>query len=254
MKKSILTFLSALLMLVACNFSASAAFQNETLKYLISYKWGIVHKDAAEATLNMKRDGNNYNIMLAARTQPWADKIFEVRDTLKAIVKINGLKPVSYTKITHEKGKYKRDEIRYSISGNVTTGTTKRYRYEKGKQNVTSYTFSASGPVYDMLSIFYYIRQLDFNKMAPNKTYTATVFSGKQKETIKIRNMGREKIKMKNNTYRDSYHIRLNFTRDGGKKTSDDIDTWISTSDSHVPLYLTAKLPIGEVRAYLVGS
>lgn len=253
MKKYLFSIITLFILSNILSQSYGASFQNETLKYVIQYKWGLVHKDAGEATLSLRRNGNNYNIMLAARTQPWADKIYQVRDTLKATVRVSDLKPLSYTKLTHEKGEFKKDEIKYSISGNSTVGTAKRTRYKKGKPEVTTKTLTATGPVYDMLSVFYYLRALDYAQLSKNKIYTATVFSGKQKETIKIRCLGVEKIKLRNNTVKEAYHIKFNFTRDGGKKSSDDIDTWISTDSSHKPLYLVGKLPIGEVRAYLVN-
>ena len=253
--RKLVTFLTLTIAVFTFTLSSIAAnFQNEKLNYIISYKWGLVHKDAGEATLSLKKNGGNYNIVLAAKTKPWADKIYQVRDTLKGTLRASDLKPISYTKITHEKGEYKRDEIKYSISGNTTTGVAKRYRKEKGKMQVTEKTLSATGPVYDMLSIFYYLRNLDFPKMEKNKIYTATVFSGKQKETIKIKSMGIEKIKLRDKTEREAYHIRFNFTRDGGKKSSADMDTWISTDARHIPLYLTGKLPVGEIRAYYTGG
>lgn len=233
---------------------AVTSFPNENLHYVISYKWGMIHKETGEATLSLRRSNNFYNIMLSAKTRPWADKLYQVRDTLKGVIRVSDLRPVSYTKITHEKGKYKKDEITYTISGNSTTGKAKRYRPEKGKMNVTEKTFSASGPVFDMISVFYFLRNLDFDQLNKNKIYTATIFSGKQKETIKIRSLGIEKIKLRDKTERQAYHIRFNFTRDGGKKSSDDMDTWISTDARHIPLYLTGKLPVGEVRAYYTGG
>ena len=250
MKKLVL-ILTLITIFCTCGVKG-ASFQNENLKYVISYKWGLIHKDAGEATLSLKRNGNNYNIMLTAKTKPWADKIYQVRDTLKGTLRASDLKPLSYAKITHEKGEYKWDQISYSFSGNTTLGKAKRYRKTKGNPTVTEKTFSATGPVYDMLSVFYYLRSLDYAQLAKNKIYTATIFSGKQKETIKIRCLGLETIKLKDKTTKEAYHIKFNFTREGGKKSSDDMDTWISTDSNHIPLYLVGKLPVGEVRAYLI--
>lgn len=250
MKK--LVFILSLITIFCASSVKGASFQNENLKYVISYKWGLIHKDAGEATLSLKRNGNNYNIMLTAKTKPWADKIYQVRDTLKGTLRASDLKPLSYAKITHEKGEYKWDQISYSFSGNTTFGKAKRYRKTKGNPTVTEKTFSATGPVYDMLSVFYYLRSLDYAQLAKNKIYTATIFSGKQKETIKIRCLGLETIKLKDKTTKEAYHIKFNFTREGGKKSSDDMDTWISTDSNHIPLYLVGKLPVGEVRAYLI--
>lgn len=233
--------------------SAASHFTNENLKYVISYKWGLIHKDAGEATLSLRKNGGNYDLMLAAKTKPWADKIYKVRDTLQGSIKVVDLKPVYYNKITHEKDKYARDEIRYSISGNVTKGVAKRYRIRNGQPVKSEKTLTAQGPVYDMLSVFYYLRKLDYSRLNKNSLYKATVFSGDKKESVRIRNLGLVKIKLRDKTEHEAYHIRFNFTQEGGKKSSDDIDTWISTDASHVPLYLVGKLPIGEVRAYLIG-
>ena len=119
--------------------------------------------------------------------------------------------------------------------------------------NVTERTLTASGPVYDMLSIFYYLRQLNYDQLNKNKLYVATIFSGKKREKIKIRSIGKEVITLKDKSKHDAYHIRFNFTQDGGKKSSDDMDVWISTDSRHIPLYLVGTLPVGEVRAYLTA-
>ena len=229
---------------------AVKSFQNEKLNYVISYKWGLIHKETGEATLTLKNNGNYYNVSLTAKTRPWADRLYQVRDTLKGTINATNLKPISYEKLTHEKGEYKRDAIKFSYSGNVTRGTAIRERYKKGKPSVTEKTFSASGDVFDMLSVFYYLRSLDYGSFTKGKTLQATIFSGKQKETIRIKYLGKEKVKLKNKNERESYHIEFNFTSSGGKKSSDDMNVWISTDSKHIPLYLTAKLPIGEVRAY----
>lgn len=255
MKKLMISIaMSAVAFLTALSAGAASPFSNETLRYVISYKWGLIHKDAGDATLSLRRHGDRYDVMLAARTKPWADRIYSVRDTLKGAITVNGLKPVYYHKITHEKGKYARDEVSYSVKGNTTTGHTKRIRIKEGAPKVTENTLTASGPVYDMLSVFYYLRKLDYGQLSRNKIYTATVFSGNKKETIRIHCLGKEKLKLKDKSEREAWHIRFNFTQEGGRKSSDDMDTWISTDAAHIPLYLVGKLPVGEVRAYYLGS
>lgn len=245
-----------LLAFLLCSYLPSAAkqFQNERLNYVISYKWGLIHKDAGEATLSLKRTGDIYDIMLTAKTKPWADRIYQVRDTLSGSMRVGDLRPISYRKLTHEKGEYKKDEIFYSYSDGVTSGRAIRHRKDGKVMKAEERTLTASGPVYDMLSVFYFLRQLDFDSMAKGKVYTATIFSGKRKETIRIRCLGKETIKLKDKTKKEAYHLSFNFTHEGGKKSSDDMETWMSTSPDHVPLYLVGKLPVGEVRATLTGN
>ncbi len=227
-------------------------FADETLRYVISYKWGLIHKDAGEATLSLRRRGSNYNIMLAAKTKPWADRFFQVRDTLLATVKADGFKPLSYQKISHEGGKYGKDDIRYSYSGKNVTGHCTRYRDKKGKISKSNKTLTAQGDVYDMLSIFYYMRLIDYGKLREGHIVKTSIFSGSKVETMTVRSLGITTVKMRNGTKREAYHIRFNFTTKGKKKSSADMDTWISTDATHVPITLVGQLPVGQVKCYLL--
>lgn len=59
--------LTIILLSLYC-FGAAAAipnFQNEKLSYVISYKWGIIQKDAAKATLTLTARPKTYEIKLA---------------------------------------------------------------------------------------------------------------------------------------------------------------------------------------------
>ena len=47
-----------------------------------------------------------------------------------------------------------------------------------------------------------------------------------------------------------AFHLKLSFTQDNGKKSSDGIDAYISTDANRIPLLVVGKLPIGEVKCY----
>lgn len=246
-------FISVLILIICYAGCIMAnSFANEDLRYVVTYKWGMIRKDAGEAVLSLRNSNGRYNISLVARTKPWADHFYSVRDTLLCTIRKSDFKPLLYQKITHEKGKYGKDVISYSYSGPKVTGTCKRYRDKKGNISESVKVLNATGDVFDMLSVFYYIRQINYENLTTDRKITATVFSGKASEKITIRNLGREKIKLRNKSEREAYHIRFNFTSGGGSKSSDDIDAWISTDSRHIPLYVVGKLPVGQVRAYYI--
>lgn len=248
--------ISVLIAVLFCwNGACSAVqFKNETLKYVVTYKWGLIHKDAGDATLTLRRSGDLYKLKLTAKSRPWADKFYSVRDTLESSMRVSDLKPTYYIKRTHEKDKNDTDKIKYFHNGNSSRGEVTRIKIRKGEAKTTNTTLNANGPVFDFLSIFYYLRKLDYAKLDKYNVYTATVFSGSKKETVKIKSLGKEMLKMRDKSKVEAYHIRFNFTQEGGKKSSDDIDCWISTDENHIPLYLVGQLPIGEVRVYLTSQ
>lgn len=252
-KKLFLTALSSLL-LISLSFSSFATnFSPERLRYVITYKWGLIHKEAGEATMSLKQSNGHYDIILTARTKPWADKIFMVRDTLRSRILIDSFKPVSYTKIAHEGGKYGKDEIEYSYRGKNVIGKCTRYKEKKGKVSQSVKSLNGSGKVFDMLSIFYYLRIIDYSSLLKDKPISTTIFSGSKVETLTIKYLGEEMVEMRNKTKRKAYHIVFKFTTDGKKESSADMNAWISTDNRHIPLLLTGQLPVGQVKCYYIG-
>ena len=220
-------------------------FSNETLNYEIIYQWGVIWKHAADATLTTRKTKDGYYAQLTGKTRSWADKVYPVRDTLKCTMDKN-LKPLRYEKLTHEKDYYARDVIKFNYNYSHTSAHCTRYR----KSGTTSSDLSAKSQAYDMVSVFYMLRNLDYDELSRNKNYTTVIFSGKEKEYLTINYKGVETIKMRDGTKRKAHHINFSFTQKGGKKSSDNLTAWMSTDDDRIPLLLVGKLPVGEVKCY----
>lgn len=233
--------------------AAAAALADETLHYVITYKWGLIHKEAGTAVLTLRGNGNDYRLRLTAQTRPWADRIFRVRDTLVSDVRRSDLRPHRYVRSAHEGGRYSRDELLFTHSGDNASASARRLRVDKkGGRRESEISLSATGPTFDMLSVFYFLRSIDYQALSRGKSVTANIFSGKQTEKLTIRCDGKERLKLRDGTNVQAWHIRFRFTSGGGKKSSDDIDAWISVDQRHIPLQLIGSLPVGQVRAYLV--
>lgn len=252
--KKIRAFIAICLLLTGFSVASAVDFDDETLNYVISFKWGLIHKDAGTASLSLRNAGDKYKIRLTGKTKSWADNFYQVRDTLIGTVRKDGLKPERYSKIAHEDGKYSRDDIVYSYAGSTVGGAAKRTKIDKkGNKTNSEKNFTASGPVYDMLSVFYFLRVIDYEKLTSGNVVKATMFSGSKVEALTIRCVGKEMIKLRDKTKREAYHIKFKFTTEGRKKSSDDIDAWISTDPQHIPLQVVGSLPVGQVKCYYVS-
>lgn len=244
------------IMLAAAALVASAAlppraqaaqFSDEELEFHIVYHWGLIWKHAATAHMTIKNSGGIYKAALTARTRSWADKMYRVRDTLTCTIDKRGLRPLEYVKSTSEGKSSGRDIVRYSYEGDSTFAYCQRIRPSRATIDTT---LSTLGPAYDMLSVFYYLRQLDFDAMQTGEPLTTTMFSGKRKELLTIRSTGVEQVELRDKSKHEAYHIKFRFTQEGQKKSSDDIDVWISTDSDHIPLMLRGKVSVGEIRCY----
>lgn len=232
--------------------SGAAVFANETLKYDIVYKWGMIHKKTANATLSLRSSGNNYILSLTARTLPWADRYFIVRDTLTSVVAKSDLTPQSYLKISHEGKYYGRDQLKFkSVAGGLSCQAECEEIYKGQEKKLSSKHLSAQGPGFDMLSVFYYLRVLDFDRLDKGKAVKVNIFSGSKVETLTIRGLGKETLRMAGKKERATYKVVFSFTMGGKKRSSEEITAWISDDASRIVLRLIGKLPVGEVQVNL---
>lgn len=247
--------LLSLTLLLGSLISAPAqSLSPETLNYKITYKWGLIHKQAGTAEFVLTRpSASTFDARLYARTQPWADAFYKVRDTLTTTFSSSTFMPEVYHRIAHEDGSYAHDIVKFTHSGNTSSAVCRRIRRgKKDKTNTeTSISLSATGPTVDLLSSFYYIRTLPYANLTPGYKQIVNIFSGKHKELLSITYLGKEDLKV-DKTTRQVYHIRFTFTSEGKKETSRPIDAWLSTSPGHVPLKLVGELKIGKVQCFLI--
>lgn len=243
---SILSFCSA----------TAITFNDEKLHYKVMYKWGFVNKQAGTATLSIRNQDSQYITRLVAKSEPWADKFYMVRDTLNGVIQKNGFLPLYYEKKAHEGNTFKHDIVKYSRSGNIVYGECTRIKRDKDEKDgyKKEQRLSATGTTVDILSVFYYMRAIDYNKMKPGQVLKMSIFSGKRKELLTIKYMGTENVAYDNKNY-NCFHINFTFTStEGGKKTSEDMDAWLSTEINRTPIKLEGTLTIGKVQCFYTGK
>lgn len=251
--------MNRLFTVIACAtlfFCAGAStLPEESLHYKVMFKWGLINKKAGTATLTLKHSPNNYAAQLTAASEPWADKIYKVRDTLNGRMSYRELKPLFYEKIANEGQERKHDIVNYDYSSApIVTGRCSRKVFKKDILKIEdSRVLTAEGEVVDMLTSFYYMRNLPYASWHPGQVMELSIFSGKQKETLTIKYEGTENYDNVG-TETKVYHIKFMFTSKGGTKSSDDMEAWISADSRRIPLRLEGKLPVGKVQCIYTGD
>lgn len=249
--KHILIILLAAFSAVVCR-AASPSYTDENLSYKVTYKWGLIQKQAGSAEFVLKKDHTGYNAELTARTLPWADHIFQVRDTLRSRMRLGDMAPLMYNKATDEGGVYRNDLINYTYGAdNVITAKCHRYKKKKNSPAEVSDTIlSAPAPGTDMLSVYYLVRKLPFETMKPGTVAYAKIFSGKKIEDLGVTYNGIETVKLNGRKY-ECYKISFTFSSARIKNSSAPMTAWISTEPQRVPVKLQGELPIGKIQVLL---
>lgn len=252
MKQLLLIFLAAMAALGVC---AQPQYTDEHLSYRVTYKWGLIHKQAGSAEFILKKNPHDYSAILTARTQPWADRIFQVRDTLSGSMRHSDMAPLRYVKATNEGGVYRNDVIDYTYNpDNTITAKCRRYKKAKNKPAERSDTvLTAPMPGTDMLSVYYLVRRLPFDTMKPGTVAYAKIFSGKKIEDLAVRYDGIETIKLDGKKY-ECYKIGFSFSSERLKNSSAPMKAWISTESDRIPIKLVGELPIGKIQVLWNGK
>lgn len=249
--RKITTLVIALVMAMTSMAGLAATnFQDEVLNYKVMYKWGFISKVAGYATLHLKTSPTVYEAELTARSAKWADKLYALRDTLYTTMSPATLLPDKYVYIAHENGTYKYDVVKFSHVGNQFTGlATRKYRNKKGEWSEDSKTLTATGPSVDLLSMFFYVRGIDFPRMRIGSSVKLNCFSGKKTEVLTVTYNGTQKITVNDKEYL-AYCVGFTFTRDG-KTSSAPINAWITANSQRLPLQVEGQLPVGKIRCVL---
>lgn len=239
---------------MACLVPRAAELQPETLKYKVMYKWGLINKKAGDVTITLSAEGNRFKAQLAASTASWADRFYRVRDTLRSEMLKEGLRPLVYEKRAHESKDFNNDRVTYKYEGDKVLGHATHQWHRDGElKRSRDTTLVAEGTTVDMLTAFYFMRTIPFQNISKGHVEKVNIYSGKRKELLTIKYLGKEDVKNDGHVY-DCHKVAFIFTsgESSKKKTSDDMFAWITDDDRRLPVKLEGKLPVGSVKCFLI--
>ena len=216
--------------------AATNTLPNETICYNVYFHMGFIWAKAGYGELSFRKqtlkDGTQqYHGQLAAKSLSIVEHIMKVRDTLDCWFN-EEMVPLKYRKGTHE-GSYnaianntyssywhKKDAANTLTNVDSTQVKITRWR-KKGKDEATVETCNYSNPgvAYDMLTVFYSIRNLDYAHMAKGKKMQFVCYDGVDCQTINVEYQGAECCELRSGKKFDSYLVFLTFASKGQNST-----------------------------------
>lgn len=243
--------------------------KTESLTYDVYFHLGFIWAKAGRGTLSIYdevlNDGTQLKHgQLAAQSLNVVEHIMKVRDTLDTWMN-NQMVPTEFVKKTHE-GKY--NSIEHNIfttkwkdsaaklePKNVASSVVTVHRWlKKGKESPSTKDtlHVVNEPAYDMLSLFYVVRDMDFSTMKRNTKMKYACFSGLKKDWINVEYKGVEQIELRNGTHHTAYLVYLTFATKGQESTP--LKVWLSQTPDHRPLKVIIGLKrIGSVQCEIAS-
>lgn len=249
--------LATLQMQAQCKVNNSFFQEGETLTYDLYFKWGLVNTKAGTSTLITTTDNYNgknvYKMSLTAKSTGMANKVFSINDTLSTYM-TKDLSPVAFRKNAKEGKDHTIENMTftYNSSGGVSVHTKRVKNGEQRFDEVINY----NSCVYDMVSVVFYARTLNFSNMKKGDETRVDFISGKRKTYMIIEYDGVENVKANDNKTYSCIKLVLsimNANENAFEDKEEAMKVYITNDDNRMPVRLDSKLNVGSTRAMLKG-
>lgn len=243
-----------LLLVLACIVALAANAQTvipyQRIGYNIHYHWGPIDVTIAHGSATVESDGSTFKGTMDGNSIPWDGRIYCVSDTLTATM-TPGANGLSHENVTYQTGWYLKPKVREYRSGNFNPANPANYRNiaGNGTLNASDATMEAITVTSDMLGLFYYFHQLDFESMTPGQRTVINISGGYANEVV-ITYHGQSTYTAAGVTY-PTYKVEFEYSYQGAM-SGYPVHAQVA-ADSRIPVLFSASLPAGHVEMIYDG-
>ncbi|MDR1886751.1 MAG: DUF3108 domain-containing protein [Prevotellaceae bacterium] len=232
---------------------SNLAFNNrESLVYAASYSWGPIFLDVGEVILKADKSRMfpvEFHITANAKTYKFYDKFFKVRDFYEAKFTVPNVRSVYFHRDINEGDYSIKNTYNFDWANNKVNAVI-----EKRQRPPRQFELTLNDCTLDVITYFYYLRNLDFEDAYPDKIYSLSIVLDDGVYNIKCRYLGKEQKKVKAlkatvNCLKFAVEVIAGSVFTGDEK----ITLWVSDDKNHVPLELESPIIVGKVRGRLLS-
>ena len=172
---------------------------------------------------------------------------FRIRDTWESFIDTNTFKPLKAFR-NIEEGRYKlMEDVIFDTENNMAR--VMRKHPDKPKEEST---YKIPDNVHDIVSGFYELRRINFNKLKIGDTITLKAFFDKQNYNFKVRYMGKGKLNIDAGKFNAIKLVPV-MPKNGLFDGEESIKCWISDDKNKIPLMAEAEMFVGSVQLELTS-
>lgn len=221
--------------------------QNDAFKEgeILSYRLHYGAMDAGVILMEVKPEvlevaGRKvYHIVGNGYSKGTFDWFFKVRDRYETFIDKDALLPWMFVRRVYEGGVTINQDYKFNhYTNKVDVGSGEKVEIPDGTQ--------------DMISAFYSARNLDLTNAKEGDVFTINSIVDKEIWPLKIRYVGKEKIKCDIGTF-NCVKFRPIVQKGRIFKHEDDLNVWLTDDKNHVPLRAQAKLVVGSIKLDITG-
>ena len=229
-----------------CAHENTTFIAGERITLKLFYKLGFVWVAAGEAVFGVEEEGDQYKFFVEGKSYSFFDKFFKVRDYYTCWVDKQTLLPTQSIRDVHE-GEYTLyDHMTFDHEDNTIESNRSRRRKPFKKTQ-----FSVEDCMHDILSIIYYMRNLDFDKIPDESLIPIHLFIDEETYDLKVQYFGKKKKRIKGWGNQQTLHLSPEVIEGYVFTEKDRVKLWVTDDENRLPLLIETPLSVGSVRVVL---
>ena len=233
---------------------ALAFAAGERMSFVMHYQWGAINTDVgyAEARLDtVTFNGQKaFRCVAVGKTTRFFDLFFKVREDFRSYFTCDGLRPLKFTRDTHEGGYEARNTYLYDWKAAEPHIDATVYTSKAGEM---SYEIPLTPCTFDLPALFYFARNMDFDAVEPGKRYPMTFAIDEEVFNVYFILYGRETIKVKGFGTVNTIRFAAKLLEGEVFKGEEDMMIWVTDDDNRLPVYFEAPLLVGKATGRMTG-
>ena len=233
-----------------CYLNDSAYKVGEVIEYEVYYNWGFIWLNAGWVRFQVKpAQYNNRDCYLFdsyGSSHESYDWLFKVRDQYQSYLDKETLQPLFFYRKNSEGG--------YNVENKYIFDWEENQIYSFTQNSDKPYsedTLSIPNCTFDVLSLVYYTRNIDYSKLKIGDTIPAVSIIDNEVFNLYFRYLGKERIKDRQGKYYSCIKFSALLIEGTIFKGGEDMFIWVTDDANKVPVLVVAKILIGSVKAYL---
>lgn len=232
----------------------SAFAHGEEATFTLNYEWGMIDSDVGSATVRLDSLTFNgqkaYRCTLHGSTTWMYDFIFKVREDFQSCFTRDGLRPLSFYRHSRE-GDYEAKNT-YVYDWSSVEPVIKADLYTS-KVGASSVDIPLTPCTFDLPTLFYYARNMDFDVIEPGRKYPMTFAIDDEVFNVYFILHGREIVKVKDIGEVRTIKFGAKLLEGEVFKGEADMIIWVTDDDNRLPVYFEAPLLIGMAKGRMTS-
>ena len=244
-------FTSYSLLAQDCSIKNNSFQLGERIDYDIYYYlagvWvpaGVVHFKVNSTTIN---NNDYYHYYGYGETLPKYDWFFKVRDTYESYANMETLQPIRFKRKVNEGSTHIREDYVFNTKKNKVYSLRQMDKDEPFVKDSVFY----SGCSWDVLSIIYYARNLDFSKNKVGDKVPIKLFLDNEEHQSFIEYKGKEELEVKGLGTFNCYKFSPLLIEGTIFESGSGMTVWVTDDENNLPLLIETPILVGSIKVRL---